>query len=156
MGLGKDLKKRKKRAYKPRNSFVMINGIKKFICKSHGIVSEKDIHINKHSGSKPYNVCQICIRASYAKYNARRKKRSELPEEEKVRLRKADAIRRIKNNTLEKQKIRENNHSKELSDFYIKNLIRQRLGLSAKDMSPPLIEAYRALLKIKRIRYKRV
>ncbi len=158
MGLGKDLKPRKKRAYKPRNSLVVVNGEKRFICKNHGIVSEKDIKINKHSGSRAYSACGICLKISYAKYNQsiKRRKRSELSEEEKITLRKAEAIRRIKNKSLEKQRIRERNNSKELNDLYIKNLIRQRLGLSAKDISLPLIETYRVLVKIKRIRYKRI
>jgi hypothetical protein len=157
MGKGKDVKPRKKRAYKARNSFIVINGIKRFICKNHGIVSEKDTYINRHSGSREYGQCRICLRISINKYYAvGRKKYCELSDEEKIEYIKKQEKSRIKNNYAEKQKARDKENSKELRDPYIKNLIKQRLGIPAKEASPVLVETMRALITIKRIKYKRV
>jgi hypothetical protein len=85
-----------------------------------------------------------------------RKKYCELSDEEKIEYIKKQEKSRIKNNYAEKQKARDKENSKELRDPYIKNLIKQRLGIPAKEASPVLVETMRALITIKRIKYKRV
>lgn len=140
-----------------RNGFVYINGKKRFICKHHGLVSEKDTYVNKHSGSKEYGQCRICLRTSTNKYYVvGRKKYCDLSEEEKTQYIKNQQERRLKSNWAEKQKKRDKANSEELKDPYIKNMIRQRLGIPAKEVPPVFVEIYRAIIKIKRIKYKRM
>jgi hypothetical protein len=157
MGSGKDLKKRKKKIRVDRNPFIVIDGKKRFMCKNHGLVSEKDTYMNRHSGDRVYGQCRICSRISVNKhYQVNRKKYCDLSEEEKSRYIKKQQKSRIKTNYAEKQKIRDKVNSEELRDPYVKYLIQQRMGIPAKEIPMPLIEVYRAIVKIKRIKYQRI
>lgn len=150
---GKDLIPRKKREGRVINPIIRIHGKKRYICKVHGLVSIKDTYINNHSHTKEYAQCRICLRISYKKYNAKRNaKIGNVSTQEKIKIRKKWKLRYYDSG---KQKIRDEKNSKELRDPYIKHMIRQRFGMKTKEISPIFIEAYRALLLLKRTLYKR-
>lgn len=170
-------RREKYKSFGERPKVILAIGIVK-ICKIHGELSREQTRIYKRKNNKDYYLCLACARKSGSFNQKKRRTKEEYKEYHRIkqkewRAKNYEKCRQIEKKSREKKnkrpykcyykrsEIGREYHKKyrmegrkNLSDFYIKHLLGKgkdgKMVVSAKQISPELVEAKRMQLLLKR------